>query len=147
MLFRSAENVKTIFKIQKKCTQTKGYPGVFAYDFFESEKYYGCGAGFNYMFIDSQGNVCPCDFTMLSFGNILQRPIQEIWEETSKHFSIPGPACYANISNDVVFAKKKAQWPLKKQATLEILDECPSYNEQRLPEFYKRMGFLDSKNQ
>ncbi len=142
----SAENVETIFEIQKKCTKTKGYPGVFAYDFFESEKYYGCGAGFNYMFIDSQGNVCPCDFTMLSFGNILERPIQEIWEETSKHFCTPGPACYANISNDVIFSKKKAQWPLKKQATLEILDECPSYNDKRLPEFYKRMGFPDSKN-
>jgi len=38
------------------------------------------------MFIDSQGNVCPCDFTMLSFGNILERPIYKIWEETSKHF-------------------------------------------------------------
>ena len=137
----SAENVKTIFEIQKKCTQTKGYPGVFAYDFFESEKYYGCGAGFNYMFIDSQGNVCPCDFTMLSFGNIFERPLQEIWEETSQHFCTPGPACYANISNDVVFSKKKAEWPLKKQATLEILEECPSYDPTRLPEFYKRMGF------
>ena len=98
------------------------------------------------MFIDSQGNVCPCDFTMLSFGNILERPIQEIWEETSKYFCTPGPACYANISNDVIFSKKKAEWPLKKKATLEILDECPSYNEERLPEFYKRMGFPDSKN-
>ena len=70
----SKENVNTIFEIQKMCAGTKGYPGVFAYDFFESEKYYGCGAGFNYMFIDSQGNVCPCDFTMLSFGNILRCP-------------------------------------------------------------------------
>lgn len=137
----SAENVATIFEIQKKCTKTKGYPGVFAYDYFESEKYYGCGAGFNYMFIDSQGNVCPCDFTMMSFGNILERPLPEIWEETSKHFCTPGPACYANISNDVIFSKKKAEWPLNKQATLEILDECPSYDEKRLPEFYKRMGF------
>jgi len=137
----SAENVNTIFEIQKKCTRTRGYPGVFAYDFFESEKYYGCGAGFNYMFIDSQGNVCPCDFTMLSFGNILERPIREIWEETSKHFCAPGPACYANISNDVIFSKREAQWPLKKEATLEILEECPSYHEERLPEFYKKMGF------
>jgi len=47
LLLLSAENVETIFEIQKKCTKTKGYPGVFAYDFFESEKYYGCGAGFN----------------------------------------------------------------------------------------------------
>ena len=136
----SPENVETIFEIQKKCTRTKGYPGVFAYDFFESEKYYGCGAGFNYMFIDSQGNVCPCDFTMLSFGNILERPLPEIWQDTSKHFSTPGPACYANISNDVIFSKRTKEWPLKKQATLKILNECPSYNRKRVPEFYKRMG-------
>ena len=142
----SPENVQTIVEIQKKCTRTKGYPGVFAYDFFESEKYYGCGAGFNYMFIDSQGNVCPCDFTMLSFGNIFERPLQEIWAETSRHFRTPGPACYANISNDVIFSKKTAEWPLRKQATLEILDECPSYDERRLPEFYKRMGFPLNKS-
>jgi len=137
------ENVETIFEIQKKCTKTKGYPGVFAYDFFESEKYYGCGAGFNYMFIDSQGNLCPCDFAMLSFGNILERPIQEIWKETSEHFCTPGPECYANISNDMIFSKKPAEWPLKKQATLEILAECTSYDKNRLPEFYKRMGFFN----
>jgi MoaA/NifB/PqqE/SkfB family radical SAM enzyme len=138
----SEENVRTIFEIQKMCAGTKGYPGVFAYDFFESEQYYGCGAGFNYMFIDSQGNVCPCDFTMLSFGNILERPVKEIWEETSRHFCTPGPKCYANISNDVVFSKRTGEWPLKKQTTLEILDECPSYHKQKLPEFYKRMGFM-----
>jgi len=135
------ENVETIFEIQKKCVKTKGYPGVFAYDFFESEKYYGCGAGFNYMFIDSQGNVCPCDFTMLSFGNIHEKPIKEIWEETSKNFCTPGCSCYANLSNDFIYAKKSEEWPLKKQATKEILDECPSYDKKRLPEFYKRMGF------
>jgi ATPase subunit of ABC transporter with duplicated ATPase domains len=43
-------------------------------------------------------------------------------------------------------SKKKAEWPLKKQAVLEIIDECPSYDEKRLPEFYKRMGFPVSKN-
>ncbi len=139
------ENVETIFEIQKKCTKTKGYPGVFAYDYFESEKYYGCGAGFNYMFIDSQGNVCPCDFTMLSFGNIHEKPIQKIWEETSSNFCKPGCSCYANLSNDFIFAKKSNEWPLKKQATSEILEECPSYEKERLPEFYKRMGFPAGK--
>ncbi|RPJ81784.1 MAG: radical SAM protein [Deltaproteobacteria bacterium] len=141
----SPENVETIFEIQKKCTKTKGYPGVFAYDFFESEKYYGCGAGFNYMFIDSQGNVCPCDFTMLSFGNIHEKSIREIWEETSSNFCKPGCSCYANLSNDFIYAKKSNEWPLKKQATKEILAECPSYDEKKYPEFYKRMGFPDRK--
>ncbi len=136
----SPENVKTIFEIQKKCTKTSGYPGVFAYDFFESEKYYGCGAGYNYMFIDSQGNLCPCDFTMMSFGNILEKPIREIWEETSRHFCVPGCVCYANKSNDRIAARKPSHWPLNIQATKELLGECPSYDINRIPEFYKRMG-------
>jgi len=35
----SPENRKTIFEIQKKCTRTKDYPGVFAYNFcFKSKK-------------------------------------------------------------------------------------------------------------
>ena len=41
------ENVKTIFEIQRRCTRVKGYPGVFAYDYFESKQFYGCVAGFN----------------------------------------------------------------------------------------------------
>ena len=78
------------------------------------------------MFIDSQGNVCPCDFTMLSFGNILERPIQEIWEETSKHFCTPGRACYANISNDVIFSKKKAEWLHLHSPEDGLLDRIPN---------------------
>jgi MoaA/NifB/PqqE/SkfB family radical SAM enzyme len=139
------ENVKTIFEIQKKCTRTPGYPGVFAYDFFESEKYYGCGAGYNYMFIDSQGNLCPCDFTMMSFGNIMEKPIREIWEETSRHFCIPGCVCYANKSNDLIATRKPSHWPLNKQATKELLSECPSYDVNKIPEFYKRMGLPAEK--
>jgi len=46
----------------------------------------------------------------------------------------------------VIFSKKDAEWPLKKRAALEILNECLYYNEERLPEFYKRMGFPVSKN-
>ncbi len=37
--------------------------------------------------------------------------------------------------------KKSEEWPLKKQATIEILAECPSYDENKSPEFYKRMGY------
>ena len=136
----TAENVATIFEVQKFCSKTPGYPGVFAYDFFESELYYGCGAGYNYMFIDSQGNLCPCDFTMISFGNILEKPLPDIWKETHQHFCVPGCSCYANKSNDIIATKKPATWPLEKDATLDVLDECPSYDRDRIPEFYRRLG-------
>ena len=141
----SPEQVKTIFEVQKKCTQTPGYPGVFAYDFFESEHYYGCGAGYNYMFIDSQGNVCPCDFTMMSFGNILERSLTEIWNETSRHFKVPGPVCYANQSAEHLAAQKPEHWPVNRQVTQAVLKACPSYDLKRIPEFYRRMGMTVDK--
>ena len=92
------------------------------------------------MFIDSQGNVCPCDFTMMSFGNILQRPLTEIWTETSEHFKVPGPVCYANQSAEFLAAQKPQHWPVGRQTTQAVLKACPSYDLKRLPEFYKRMG-------
>ena len=141
----SAEQVQTIFEIQKKCTRTPGYPGVFAYDYFESERYYGCGAGYNYMFIDSQGNVCPCDFTMMSFGNILERPLTEIWNETSQNFSVPGPVCYANRSAAHMAAQKPEHWPVGPEASRAVLTACRPYDVNRLPEFYKRMGMSIEK--
>jgi len=134
------ENVETIYEIQKKCTKTPGYPGVFAYDFFESKYYYGCGAGYNYMFIDSQGNVCPCDFAMLGFGNILETPIQEVWDQMNKEFCVPGCDCYANKSNDIIASKKSNIWPLGKTASNDVLRECPPFEKNTIPEFYKRMG-------
>ncbi len=134
------ENVETIFEVQKFCASTPGYPGVFAYDYFESKLFYGCGAGYNYMFVDSQGNLCPCDFTMMSFGNILERPLREVWEETSQHFCVPGCDCYANKSNDVIAEKKPEFWPLTRETTQAVLKECPSYEKDRIPEFYRRMG-------
>ncbi len=51
-----------------------------------------------------------------------------------------------NGQRKVIFSKKDVEWPLKKRADLEILNECLYYNEERLPEFYKRMGFPVSKN-
>ena len=73
-------------------------------------------------------------------GNILQRPIQEIWEETSRHFCVPGCSCYANQSNDVIAANKPEFWPMDKAATQAVLKQCPSYKRDKLPEFYRRMG-------
>ncbi len=147
----SSENIQTVFDIQKKCTKTKNYPGVFAYDFFEGKDFYGCGAGYNYMFIDSQGNVCPCDFTMMSFGNIIDSPLDEIWKNTSKHFSLPGCRCYANNASSSI-AKKADEtetWPLSPEKSLEVIRECPSFDKTKLPEFYRKSGLskLFQKNQ
>lgn len=138
----SPENVQTIYDIQKKCTATKGYPGVFAYDFFEGKDYYGCGAGYTYMFIDSQGNVCPCDFTMLSFGNIREHSISDLWTKTSAEFHTPGCSCYANRASDTIVALSGGDpiRPLGPEKSLNVVRACPPFEKDKLPEYYQRAG-------
>jgi len=136
----SRDDVRTIWRLQRHSTRTPGEPGMFAYDYFESERLYGCGAGFNYLFVDAAGNLCPCDFTMISFGNITERPIADIWRETSGRFRAPGCHCYANVISDSVARAESTLRPLGPADSHAVVDRHPPYDPDRLPGFYRRMG-------
>lgn len=136
----SEENVDTLWELQRFCVSKNAYPGVFAYDFFESGKYYGCGAGFNYMFIDSKGNLCPCDFTMMGFGNVTERPVAEIWAEMSGHFATPGCNCYADECAKDIASLGRDTWPLSPEESRWVLGQCPPSKKGELPIFYEKMG-------
>jgi MoaA/NifB/PqqE/SkfB family radical SAM enzyme len=136
----SPENVRTIEDIQRFLVRTPGYPGVFAYDFFENDRFYGCCAGFNYLFVDAEGNLCPCDFTMLSFGNLKEKPVADIWEETSRHFCRPATGgCYANKCTKHMADMKPDKWPLRPDDARKLVALCPPNNPNELPEFFRRM--------
>lgn len=136
----SPEQVAFIRQTQRFLTRTKGYPGAFAYDFFESGDYYGCGAGYNYMFIDAAGNVCPCDFTMMSFGQIQDRPVAELWDAMSARFSRPGCTCYADDCAGAMAALGRATWPATPEESQKVLAQCPPVKDGPLPLFYQKMG-------
>ncbi len=134
-------DVDTVHDVQRFLVKNKGYPACFAYDVFESRKFYGCGAGFHFIFVDSSGNVCPCDFCSISLGNMRERPISEIWKEYSKIFRAPGCSCYANeIANPIADLKTTVR-PLSPEESRKIIAGCPSYSKGTVPEFYRRMGF------
>ncbi len=129
-----------VFEAQRCLVATPGYPNCFAYDWFESERFYGCVAGYNYLFVDSRGNACPCDFTMMSMGNLRQQPLHEIWLRMSERFHTPGLSCYASRIAERVADAGIQEWPLPREASEAIHDACPCH-EERLPRFYREMGF------
>ena len=53
--------------------------------------------------------------SMMSFGDILIRSIQKIWDGTRKHFYTGGLSCYTHISNDdaYIFIYPKPIIPLE----------------------------------
>lgn len=70
----------------------------------ESATLYGCGAGTQHSYIDASGNLCPCDFVPLTFGNIKEKPIREIWSAMNQLIGRPRDRCmilelYKQINN------------------------------------------------
>ena len=136
-----SDDVRRVEEVQKFLVKNKGYPACFAYDVFEGEKFYGCGGGFHFIFVDSSGNVCPCDFCSVSLGNMRERPIGEIWEDYSKIFRAPG--CPATRTSSVSPSRTfiRLSRPLSVEQSRELIRKCPSFKPGTVPAFYRKMGF------
>jgi MoaA/NifB/PqqE/SkfB family radical SAM enzyme len=83
------------FHIEQNQRRDDG-PIVTCFARIESKELFGCGAGYHHMFVDAAGEVCPCDVMPLSFGNLTEQPLTEIWDEMAVYFSRPRCACAMN---------------------------------------------------
>ncbi|MGQ9456377.1 MAG: radical SAM/SPASM domain-containing protein [Armatimonadota bacterium] len=53
----------------------------------------GCYAGWCQFYMTAYGDVTPCDFTPLSFGNVREKSLEDIWSDMISH---EGYACHKN---------------------------------------------------
>lgn len=66
------------------------YPAVSSRAYIEDESRYGCGMGGNqYIYIDASGNVQPCVYLNVSFGNILTDGFESAYRRMRRTFPHP----------------------------------------------------------
>jgi MoaA/NifB/PqqE/SkfB family radical SAM enzyme len=55
----------------------------------------GCPAGIAHLHLRANGDVSPCDFAPLSFGNLRSDSLEDVWRRmtTSKIYATPSPCC------------------------------------------------------
>ncbi len=63
----------------------KDGPKVMAFSYFENPRTFGCMAGRRWIHITPAGDVIPCSYTPLTFGNVREEPLKEIWESVRRH--------------------------------------------------------------
>ena len=93
---------------------------------FESPAYMGCNAGANYISINNTGAVTPCVAVPLSFGNIYEQNIEDVFEKMQKYFPNSGRICYGKIANRVMCKSciKSSDRPLPIEESLQIAEKC-----------------------
>ena len=72
-------------------------PRVTASSLMESNACFGCQGGFSFVYINTAGDVCPCDFAHRSFGNIRKDGLPVVLERLKG--SVPGPCAACPAGN------------------------------------------------
>lgn len=112
------------------------YPKVCAFAQVESQEYFGCCAGSMHLFIDSSGNVCPCDFTPLSFGNIKTEPFKECWNRLNNAFKLPRRTCFILENYNLISEYYSESLPLGCEKSLEVMKRV---SDSDLPDYFKHV--------
>lgn len=115
-----------IKKLKKQYENDEKYPGIINFCEFESAQYMGCSAGANYISINNDGQVTPCVAVPLSFGNIRDRSLKDIYADMEAFFPKSGRICYGKISGKVIAHSDidTSITPLSESDSAKIASKC-----------------------
>lgn len=95
-IFLSAADRRRLVAIHNAANRRwRGYPKVEAVPFFEGPEKFGCTGGVLHSYITAGGDLWPCDYVPLSFGNVLQQGLKPLYEEMSRAACCARSACWA----------------------------------------------------
>lgn len=109
-------------------------PKVCAFNQIESPELFGCGAGTQHLFIDSAGNVCPCDFTPMSFGNATTEPLADAWDRMSDAFHNPRRHCFLQCHHALIDRHAGGCYPTPPETSARI---CAEAGREDLPDYFQ----------
>jgi MoaA/NifB/PqqE/SkfB family radical SAM enzyme len=93
------KDISRLEKFQKTMNSRTEGPRVTAFPYFMGPDLFGCFAGRRWMHVASDGEVMPCAYTPLSFGNICEEPMGAIWKRMGKHEAYKKDATYCMMRN------------------------------------------------
>ncbi|ADI73161.1 Radical SAM domain protein [Methanohalobium evestigatum Z-7303] len=92
-------DVSRLETFQKNMNAKSEGPRVTAFPYIMGPKQFGCFAGRRWIHVTSAGDVLPCAYTPLSFGNIREDNLKDIWKRMGKHSAYKNHADYCMMRN------------------------------------------------
>ena len=86
-------DVDRLGRFQKEKNKLRDGPRITAFPYFMGPDMFGCFAGRRWVHITSGGDVLPCAYTPLKFGNIRDEPLKDIWKRMGKTYRKTPPSC------------------------------------------------------
>ena len=90
---------------------------------FEGREHFGCNAGCKMIYIDAFGEVSPCVFTPMTFGNVRDKLITDIFREMKATFQPSRDRCFINTNYRLLQKHSSGQAMLDKENSLKMMEE------------------------
>ncbi len=135
----SSDDIKAIRAFHVKMNQGRGYTKVCAFNHVEGPDMLGCGAGTQHLYIDSGGEVCPCDFTPMSFGNILNESFVDIWSRMTSAMVMPRRHCFIQKNHEEInnLIEQTDSYPLEAKDSCSL---CKKIGHDDYPDYFKTVN-------
>ena len=130
---------RQLFRLQDRYNRSHGMT-VNYLGHFESREFFGCNAGHKMVYVDACGEVSPCVFTPMTFGNIRDRSLKEIFAAMKAHFP-SDDTCFINKNFPLIRDAGRGRGFLDHAASLQVMAKA----EFRAPSGFFRLYLRDKK--
>ncbi len=128
------EHIQVLRDFHVQTNRRQKPPKVCAFNQIESPEIFGCGAGTQHLYIQPDGSVCPCDFTPLSFGNVTQTSMADIWRRMNLAMGDnPRRHCFIQRHHALVNRHADEGFPLPPETSEKI---CQTAGAESLPDYF-----------
>jgi MoaA/NifB/PqqE/SkfB family radical SAM enzyme len=90
---------------------------------FEGSEHFGCNAGRKMIYIDAFGEVSPCVFTPMTFGNVHDTPVRQIFNDMKPLFRPSHEGCFINTNYRLLQKYSDGQLMLDKESSVKMMQE------------------------
>ncbi len=90
---------------------------------FEGKEHFGCNAGHKMVYIDPFGEVNPCVFIPMTFGNVREESLEKIFREMKSHFPSED-RCFINKNFKLIQKYFRGTAPLGIQESIKVTKEA-----------------------
>ena len=123
-VFHTQEDTERLIRIQFAANEALDeFPKVSSFPYTEGPCKFGCGAGVTHSYITSTGDLWPCDFVPLRFGNVLHEDLGELYGRMIAAAGIPRNRCLASC---IAGRLRGKDIPLDLDESVELCQACRS---------------------
>lgn len=124
----------------------KDYPAVSSQVFESAKRNFGCTAGgIERFYVNHHGEVQPCEFLNVSFGNVQNEDFLVIFKRMRTYFKTPGTnwlcCTEAGKISEVIKNKQEIKTPLPKEITMSLID---NWDKGEKTPLYRKMKLYES---